>query len=589
VAGTAKHLPARAGAPLSARMGGPLYARAGALLAILAGAVVLRVASGVGFANYDTLYALVWGQQAARGETPQYGIPVAPTPHPLVEALGALLAPLGPRAAEHVTVALGFLALAACGWGVYRLGALWFNRAVGAVAAAVLLTRMPTLSYGVRAYVDLPYLALVLGAVVVETRRPRAGAPVLALLAAAGLLRPEAWVFSGGYWLYLFWPYIACVRARARCAPQKDNTPHGAPAGRGLAGGESTVRGLAVGKSAVGESAVESSATAAPGGPPGEQTPRTLRELVWLAGLAAAAPLVWVASDWAVTGNAAWSLTNTRHTAETLHRETGAAKVPEYIPRRIGEILGPAALAAAAVGGVLSLAWLRARAVPGATVGVVAVGVFAAFAAAGLPIDTRYAFLAAAVGCVFCGAAVCGWAELPRGDPRRRWWMAAAAAVLVVFVVTGPAQYNADHNQLDALARQQQAQDDLIALVHEGAVTARCEPIGVPNHAPIPLLALWLESPPAAIVSAQVQAIVHGTYVAPATAEVRRDYILDRNDPHPRPAAVPPGFTPTHANRSWRVYQRCNGGAVGRGGASARLGGAPARWALGLRAQRPSE
>ncbi len=562
MAGTAKHLPARAGTPLPAR--------AGALVAILTGAVLLRVLSGVGFANYDTLYALVWGQQAVRGETPQYGIPIAPTPHPLLEALGALLAPFGPRAAEHVTVALGFFALAACGWGVYRLGALWFNRAVGAVAAAVLLTRGEVLSYGVRAYVDLPYLALVLCAVVVETRRPRAGAPVLALLALAGLLRPEAWVFSGGYWLYLFWPYISprFSRARTRYRPPKDNTPQPATAtGRELAVGELAVGELATGelatgesatgKAAVGESAVEPRTTATPGGPPGERPPRTLRELAWLAGLAAAAPLVWVASDWAVTGNAVWSLTNTRHTAETLHRETGLAKVPEYVPRRLGEILGPAALAAAAVGGVLSLWWLRARALPGATVGVVAVGVLAAFATVGLPIDTRYAFLAAAVLCVFCGAALCGWAELPRGDPHRRWWMAAAALALAALLVTAPAQYRAAHHQLDALARQQQAQDDLVALVHKGAITARCEPIGVPNHAPVPLLALWLETPPAAILSAQVQAIAHGTYVAPATAEVRRDYILDRDDPHPRPAAVPPGFTLTHTNRSWRVYQRC--------------------------------
>jgi hypothetical protein len=36
-----------------------------AALAIAAGAFVLRVVSGVGFANYDTLYALAWGGQLA--------------------------------------------------------------------------------------------------------------------------------------------------------------------------------------------------------------------------------------------------------------------------------------------------------------------------------------------------------------------------------------------------------------------------------------------------------------------------------------------------------------------------------------------
>ena len=133
---------------------------------------MLRVVAGVGFANYDTLYALTWGGQVARGETPHYGIPIAPTPHPLVEVLGVLLAPLGPGAIEDVAVALGFLALSACGWVVYRLGSVWFGRAAGAVAALILLTRVPVLSYGVRAYVDIPYLLMVLGALLVESRPP---------------------------------------------------------------------------------------------------------------------------------------------------------------------------------------------------------------------------------------------------------------------------------------------------------------------------------------------------------------------------------------------------------------------------------
>ena len=78
-----------------------------------------------------------------------------------------------------------------------RLGAstgsarCWFGRAAGALAALLLLTRVPILSYGVRAYVDIPYLLLVLGALLVESRRPRAGAPVLALLALAGPAAPR--------------------------------------------------------------------------------------------------------------------------------------------------------------------------------------------------------------------------------------------------------------------------------------------------------------------------------------------------------------------------------------------------------------
>ncbi len=118
-----------------------------------------------------------------------------------------MLSPLGAASMERVTVALGFLALAGCGWVVYRLGTLWFGRAAGAVAALLLLTRLPVLSYGVRAYVDLPYLFLLLSALLVVCSPTRAWrrlrVAVLSLLALAGLLRPEAWAFSGLYWLYL--------------------------------------------------------------------------------------------------------------------------------------------------------------------------------------------------------------------------------------------------------------------------------------------------------------------------------------------------------------------------------------------------
>ena len=48
-------------------------------------------------------------------------------------------------------------------------------------------------------------MALVVWAAVLEARRPRAGTPVLVLLALAGLLRPEAWLLSGLYWLWLAW------------------------------------------------------------------------------------------------------------------------------------------------------------------------------------------------------------------------------------------------------------------------------------------------------------------------------------------------------------------------------------------------
>ena len=49
------------------------------------------------------------------------------------------------------------------------------------------------------ANIDVPFLALVLAAAAMEARRPRRGWPVLAALAVAGLLRPEAWLLGLAY------------------------------------------------------------------------------------------------------------------------------------------------------------------------------------------------------------------------------------------------------------------------------------------------------------------------------------------------------------------------------------------------------
>ena len=187
-----------------------------------------------GFPNYDTIYALVWGRELAHGTSPDYGAALPPTPHPLADLLGVVTTPLGDGAIA-VTMVLTYVSLALIAYLVYRLGSLWFDRPIGALASAIVLTRAPFLSNGLRAYVDVPYIALVLGALAMETKRPRSGWPVLALLALAGLLRPEAWGFSIAYLAYLaLWP------------PQASSTAAGAPDPGGsalLAGAGSSARG----------------------------------------------------------------------------------------------------------------------------------------------------------------------------------------------------------------------------------------------------------------------------------------------------------------------------------------------------------
>ena len=78
----------------------------------------------------------------------------------------------------------------------------------------------------------------------------------------------------------------------------------------------------------------------------------------------------------------------------------------------------------------------------------------------------------------------------------------------------------------------------------------------MPNHAPVPLLALYLKTSPRNIVSPEAGHIASGVYVDPASKEVEEDYVLDLHDPVER-VSVPPGFSEPAANRSWLIFQGC--------------------------------
>lgn len=168
-------------------------------LAGLVGYVTFRT-----YPIYDSYYALLWGREAAHLQQLSFRVYRAPTEHPLAVAFGAVLSVVG-RHADRLMVAAAiasFLVLAA---GLYRLSRLAFTPLVGAVAVVLLLTRFSFAFLAVRGYVDIPYLAAVVWAAALEAERPRRGGPVFALLLAAELMRPEAWLLGGLYWLWFAW------------------------------------------------------------------------------------------------------------------------------------------------------------------------------------------------------------------------------------------------------------------------------------------------------------------------------------------------------------------------------------------------
>ncbi|HET6551093.1 MAG TPA: hypothetical protein VFG79_21685 [Solirubrobacter sp.] len=153
---------------------------------------------------YDSYYSLLWGRDLLHGDPLVFEGFRYPTEHPLAIAAGAVLQLFG-RGGDRLWIAFSLAAFLALVAGVYRLGRLAATPLVGAVAAALLLTRFDFAFLAARGYIDVPYMALIVWAATLEARRPRRGAPVLVLLALAGTLRPEAWFMSGLYFLWVAW------------------------------------------------------------------------------------------------------------------------------------------------------------------------------------------------------------------------------------------------------------------------------------------------------------------------------------------------------------------------------------------------
>src|SRR5689334_21582837 len=147
-------------------------------------------------ATCDSFYALLWGRDLLHLHLPDFQVYRGPTEHPLAIFFGVFCSIFGQAGARLMVLgSIGsFVALVA---GAYRLGRVCFGPVVGVAAALLVLSRFFVENLAAQGYLDITYLALIVWAVVLEVQRPRRGAAVLWLLAAAGLLRPDAWVASG--------------------------------------------------------------------------------------------------------------------------------------------------------------------------------------------------------------------------------------------------------------------------------------------------------------------------------------------------------------------------------------------------------
>jgi hypothetical protein len=317
------------------------------VVAAAAVAAVLFWALVPTYPNYDAYYHLVWGREIVSGHLPTFEAYQAPTEHPLYLVICAVLGLFGEHA-DRLLVLFTCLCHVAFTYAVYRLGAAIWDRRAGVMAALLAGSSFALLLYAARAYVDEPFLALVLWAAALEAERPRRGGVVWVLLVLAGLLRPEAWILGGAYWLWLAWP------ARRR-----------------------------------GQSPFDVAA---------------ISPLVRTLPLVVLAPVIWCAVDAVVTGDPLFSLHSTSDLADELNRTRSFSEVPgDFVSFLVDTARLPVAVAAV-IGIVWSWRRRDARAVH-VPLALFLAGAFTFFATsiAGLSVLPRYLTVPAVALCLPAG------------------------------------------------------------------------------------------------------------------------------------------------------------------------------------------
>lgn len=459
------------------------------------------------YPNYDTYYALIWGNEIAHGQLPDYDVFNTPTPHPLFNLYAAALTVFG-GATIKIVLILSLAMYVGLLIGVYRMVQMKIGTLVALFSVALLLTRTDLMAFAFRSMLDIPFLALIVWAAVLELRRPRRGLAPLLLLTLAGLLRPEAWILAGLYWLWL---------ALGAVKPTLDL--------------------------------------------PGEQP--SVGALVGLAALVASAPVVWLGFDWIVTGDPLYSVSSTREVAGELNRQKSLPQALWLLPRLAGgseQVVYPIA---GALGLGLAIYVLRGRMLM--LVGLAATGVltYLMIAVAGLSVISRYLVLPSIVLCIGTAFALVGWAQLQGRTRRVGVWFAVVA--LALMLVRAP-NYLHNAQRLNTSTDQVSVKFSRIYKILDKpeirSRIERCLPIVAFTHESVPVIRYLLDLPKNQVpATTQLPAApTRGTLLIQTSAlDPLQLTVVDRFLRKPWTGMPQPGFKFIGENRAWMVYTSCEG------------------------------
>jgi hypothetical protein len=430
----------------------------------------------VTYPNYDSYYSLLWGQEVLSLEKPSFEAYRAPTEHPLAIAFGAVLSLLGPSA-DRVMVLITLFAFVA-------------------------LTRFDFPSLAVRAYLDIPFMAMIVWAGALEVARPRRGTVVFLLLAAAGLLRPEAWILSGVYFLWMSW--------------------------------------------------------AAPWG-----------ERIKYAALTGIAPVLWVATDFVVTGDPLFSLTSTKDLAAELQRTKSGGDVLSALPAYLRGTVKTPVYFAGLLGLAIAIWKFPLRTIVPLVLFLAGAFTFVATGTAGLSVIVRYLLVPSVMMTLFAAVALGGWTMTPRGSRLRRAWAVGAAVITVVglaYTAVRPPSLERFNNELSFRGEQGRS---LHRLLETGTVERglRCGAVSVPTHKLIPDTRWVLDLPEERVVArsdpsaASQRKARYGVAIFPVgrTNILRTGFAVNTDAITQVPGA---GFQRIATDKYFAAYLRCPTGSA---------------------------
>jgi hypothetical protein len=465
----------------------PLVQRLAPAVATVVGvAALLKLVHGPWYLNYDARYALLWARDLVEGHTPEYTADYAPTPHPLETAASILATPFG-DGGDQLMLWVILLAFGLLVWLTYKLGAELFTPWVGIVAAMVVATRPALERDALLGYQDTAFAVLIMLAVLLEARRPRRGEAVLGLLVVAGLMRPEAWVLGGMYFLWMW--------------PAADNR-------------------------------------------------RRLR----LAAMTALAPVIWAASDWAVTGDPLHSLHGTADLAEAVDRRRDVVDGPYWALQYAGYALREPVVIGLPIG--LFFAWKfkqRQALLPLAAIAAM-IAVFLVGPIFGLPLIGRYVRTSAVLLTLFYGLAVCGWLLVHDPRARRIWkWVGLGTAALSIAFLPWHIGMLADvERRIDRDGAMYTALREAARAPEVRSAIERCGgKITAADHRPLPHLRYWLGTDPGTVGTvANQESPMRDVLLLPRDVQLMRRFYQE-NFPGLEP---PAGYRQIYRNQAWRVF-----------------------------------